>query len=189
MLTLLVVMVRISVSLFDVPQNALAPELAPDYDRRTVLASFRFCFFVLGLAGMLYLLNAVFLHKYGMLSHTAYGEFGTFGAVTIFVIMMISSLGTQSRVRYLHRPPKRSVTLAQTFREIITTIGNPSLLALLASGVLGGAAERHADRSRLLFLSAPLGPGAEPAGAPAAGRVPGLGHRLAHRPDTVAATG
>ena len=139
MLTL-VVAVRISVSIFDVPQAALAPELAPDYDRRTVLASFRFCFYVLGLATMLYLLNAVFLHKYGMLSHTAYGQFGAVGAVTIFVMMMVSGLGTQSRVRYLHTPPKRKVTLVQTFREIAATIGNPSLLAILASGVLGGAA-------------------------------------------------
>jgi Na+/melibiose symporter-like transporter len=136
----LVVAVRISVSLFDVPQNALAPELAPDYDKRTVLASFRFCFFVFGSAGMLYALNAVFLHKYGMLSRTAYAQFGLVGAIIIFTIMMISALGTQNRVRYLHRPPRRRVTLAQTLREIVTTIGNPSLLALLASGVLGGAA-------------------------------------------------
>jgi len=105
-----------------------------------VLASFRFCFFVFGSAGMLYLLNAVFLRKYGMLSHTAYGQFGAVGAVTIFVLMMVSGLGTQSRVRYLHSPPKRKVTLAQTFREIGATLGNPSLLAILASGVLGGAA-------------------------------------------------
>jgi Na+/melibiose symporter-like transporter len=136
----LVVAVRISVSMFDVPQNALAPELAPDYDKRTVLASFRFCFFVFGSAGMLYLLNAVFLKKYGMLSHTAYAQFGLVGAIIIFVLMMISGLGTQDRVRYLHVPPARRVTLNQTFKEIVGTIGNPSLLALLASGVLGGAA-------------------------------------------------
>jgi Na+/melibiose symporter-like transporter len=139
MLTL-VVAVRIAVSMFDVPQNALAPELAPDYDKRTVLASFRFCFFVFGSAGMLYLLNAVFLHRYGMLSKTAYEQFGLFGAIIIFGFMMISAIGTQDRVRYLHKPPKRQVTIGQTFQEIAGTLGNPSLLALLASGVLGGAA-------------------------------------------------
>jgi glycoside/pentoside/hexuronide:cation symporter, GPH family len=142
---LLLVSVRISVSLFDVPNNALAPELAPDYDQRTVLSSFRFFFFVFGLAAMSYLLNGVFLrkdaaHPLGLLNRDGYAQFGMVGAVVILVTILASSIGTHDRVRHLHRPPRRDVTLAQTLREVATTLGNPSLVALLASGVLGGAA-------------------------------------------------
>jgi len=43
--------VRISASLHDIPSNALTPELAPDYDQRTNLYSYRWAFVILGLAG------------------------------------------------------------------------------------------------------------------------------------------
>ncbi|MDR3510482.1 MAG: MFS transporter [Caulobacteraceae bacterium] len=142
---LLLVLVRISVSLFDVPNNALAPELAPDYDQRTVLSSFRFFFFVFGLASMSYLLNGVFLrkdatHPLGLLNREGYAQFGLVGALVILATILASSLGTHDRIPHLHRPPQRHVTLAQTFGEIIATLTNPSLVALLVAGVVGGAA-------------------------------------------------
>jgi GPH family glycoside/pentoside/hexuronide:cation symporter len=143
-LTILVA-VRITGSLFDVPNNALAPELASDYDQRTVLASYRFFFYVFGATGMLILLNGVFLrkdatHPLGLLNRAGYQAFGLAGAAVILAAILASSLGTQDRVRYLHRPPKRDVPLGQLLREIGATLANPSLIALLASGVLGGAA-------------------------------------------------
>jgi Na+/melibiose symporter-like transporter len=141
----LLVLVRISVSLFDVPNNALAPELAPDYDQRTVLSSFRFFFFVFALASMSFLLNGVFLrkdasHPLGLLNREGYAQFGLVGAVVILVVILASSLGTHDRIAHLHRPPRRQVTLAETLREIVATLTNPSLVVLLISGVLGGAA-------------------------------------------------
>lgn len=139
------VALRISGSLFDVPNNALMPELAPDYDQRTVLSSFRFFFFVFGAAGMSFMLNGVFLrkdasHPLGLLNRHGYEQFGALGAALMFIAILWSSLGTQSRVKHLHRPPARQVTLAQTLREVASTLANPSLIALLLSGVLGGAA-------------------------------------------------
>ncbi len=141
----LLVAVRISVSLFDVPNNALAPELAPDYDQRTVLSSIRFFFFVFGAAMMSYLLNGVFLrkdasHPLGLLNRVGYAQFGLVGALVILVAILASSLGTHERIPHLHRPPRREATLAQTWREIAATLSNPSLVVLLISGVVGGAA-------------------------------------------------
>jgi len=141
----LLVALRISGSLFDVPNNALMPELAPDYDQRTVLSSFRFFFYVAGAAGMSFMLNGVFLrkdasHPLGLLNRHGYEQFGALGAVLMFVAILWSSLGTQGRVKHLYRPPARQVTLAETLREVVATLANPSLIALLLSGVLGGAA-------------------------------------------------
>lgn len=141
----LLILVRISVSLFDVPNNALAPELAPDYDQRTVLSSFRYFFVVFGLAGMSFLLNGILLRKdaanpLGLLNRHGYEQFGAIGAVIIFATIMVSCLGTHDQIKHLHRPPHRQVTLAETWREIIVTLTNPSLVVLLISGVLGGAA-------------------------------------------------
>lgn len=141
----LLVSLRVAGSIFDVPNNALMPELEPDYDRRTVLASFRWFFFVFGAAGMSFMLNGVFLrkdatHPLGLLNLAGYEQFGTLGAVLIFVVILWSSVGTHDRIKYLHRPPIRQVSLAQTLRDVGATIANPSLIVLLASGVLGGAA-------------------------------------------------
>jgi Na+/melibiose symporter-like transporter len=141
----LLVALRVSVSLFDVPNNALMPELEPDYDRRTVLSSFRWFFFVFGAAGMSFMLNGVFLrkdaaHPLGLLNRTGYAQFGLLGAILIFVAILWSSLGTHGRIRLLHRPPTRHASLVQTLREVGATVANPSLVVLLISGVLGGAA-------------------------------------------------
>ena len=144
MLVLLIAM-RIAVSLFDVPNNALSPELAPDYDQRTVLASYRFFFFVFGSTAMSILLNGFFLrkdatHPLGLLNKVGYEQFGLAGAIVILITILASSLGTHDQIRYLHRPPKREVSTSQALSEVFATLSNPSLLVLLASGVLGGAA-------------------------------------------------
>ena len=141
----LLIGVRISGSLYEIPSNALAPELAPDYDQRTVLASFRFFFFVVGAAVLSVLLNAVFLrkdasHPLGLLNREGYAQFAIVGAAVMFTAVIISCLGTQSRIAHLHSPPQRSVTLATTWREIKATLTNPSLVVLLTSGLFGGVA-------------------------------------------------
>ena len=141
----LLIAVRVSVSLYDIPSNSLAPELAPDYDARTVLSSYRFFFFVLGLAVMSYLLNGVFLrkdatHPLGLLNRQGYEAFGLTGGIIIFVTILWSFAGTRNRIAHLHMPPERRITLGVTFGEIITTLSNPSLLVLLISGLLGGVA-------------------------------------------------
>ena len=157
MLVLLVAL-RISVSLFDVPNNALMPELAPDYDQRTVLSSFRWFFLVFGAAGMSFMLNGVFLrkdatHPLGLLNRHGYEQFGLLGSIMIFIAIMWSSLGTHDRISHLHRPPVRQVTLGQTLREIGATVANPSLVVLLISGVLGGAAGGMLDGLSYYFYT------------------------------------
>jgi len=141
----LLIAVRISGSLYEIPSNALMPELAPDYDQRTVLSSFRFFFFVVGAAVLSVLLNNVFLrkdaaHPLGLLNRDGYAQFAVVGALVAFSAMIVSCIGTQNRIAHLHAPPRRSVTLAMTWREIRATLGNPSLLVLLASGLFGGVA-------------------------------------------------
>jgi hypothetical protein len=188
----LLVALRIAVSIFDVPNNALMPELEPDYDRRTVLSSFRWFFFIFGAAGMSFLLNGVFLrkdasHPLGLLNLTGYEQFGTLGAVLIFIAIMWSSLGTHERIKHLHRPPTRKATLAQTLSEIGTTVTNPSLVVLLISGVLGGAAGRMQTGLDYYFYTHLLGPPADPAGHPPDGGLAWLDHRGVRRPAAVQA--
>ena len=140
----LLVAVRVSGSLYDITSNALVPELAPGYDERTGLLSFRWFFLIIGLAGMSVLLNAYFLahdasHQ-GLLARNGYARFGAFGAVVVFLAAMVSALSTHHRIKYLHAPPVRRVTLVETVKEMAATMTNPTLLILLLCGLLGGAA-------------------------------------------------
>ena len=59
----LMLAVRLSLSLYEVPSNALAPELAPDYDQRTSLFAWRWFFLILATAAMEFILYYVFLAK------------------------------------------------------------------------------------------------------------------------------
>ena len=141
----LLVGIRVSGSLYEIPSNALVPELAPDYDKRTGLISYRWFFLVMAIAGMQVLLNGVLLrkdaaHPLGMLNPAGYTAFGLIGAVVIFIGAIGSALGTHSRIRYLHAPPVRKVTFGLTLREMIQALTNPYLVVVIVSSVLGGAA-------------------------------------------------
>ena len=144
MLTLLVA-VRLSESLYEIPSQALVPELAPDYDERTSILSFRWFFLVIGLAGSAFLLNVVFLrkdaaHPLGMLAADGYARFGAVAAVVLLVTGAASALGTHNRIRYLHIPPRRQVTATATVHEMTTALFNPALVILMLCGLFGGVA-------------------------------------------------
>ncbi|HLZ75401.1 MFS transporter [Phenylobacterium sp.] len=136
--------VRLSLSLYEVPSNALAPELAPDYDQRTSLFAWRWFFLVFATAAMEFILYDVFLAKgpanpTGVMNRARYAEFGTLGAAVMIVCILVSSAATHNRIPYLHQPPKRQVTFAVTTKEIFGAVLNPALLSVIIANILGGA--------------------------------------------------
>jgi Na+/melibiose symporter-like transporter len=135
--------VRVSIAAYEIPSIALAPELAPDYDRRTSLLAYRWFFAIATIAVAQFILLDVYLRKdaanpLGMLNRDRYAEFGAVAAVVIFVSIIASTLATHRRIPYLHRPPARPGSLAQMVREIGSVFTNPSLLVLIGSSTLGG---------------------------------------------------
>ncbi len=136
--------VRLSLSLYEVPSNALAPELAPDYDQRTSLFAWRWFFLVFATAAMEFILYDVFLRQdaanpTGVMNRERYAAFGTLGAGIMIVCILVSSAATHNRIRYLHQPPKRDVTFAGTLKEIFGAVLNPALLSVIFANILGGA--------------------------------------------------
>jgi len=138
MLTLLVA-VRMSNSVHDIPSNALVPELAPDYDKRTTLISYRWFFLMFGLVGASVLLNAVFLGK-SLLNGQGYARFGTVAALLIFLAASTSAFSTQRRIKYLHLPPREGFAPAKFFRELSQALTHPALIVLMLCAVFGGIA-------------------------------------------------
>ena len=139
----LLIAVRMGNSVTDIPANALLPELAPDYDERTTLASFRWFFLMFGLVGASVMLNAYFLrtdahHKTGLLYAVGYARFGAVFAVLLFLSAAGSALSTQKRALALHVEPQAKVPLGESLSEIVRTIAHPALIIVMLCGVFGG---------------------------------------------------
>jgi glycoside/pentoside/hexuronide:cation symporter, GPH family len=141
----MLVVLRVAGGLYQIPSDALAPELAPDYHERTSLLSWRWFFGLFGLVIITVLLNGVFLrrdaaHPLGQNDPAGYANFGIVAAIIVFVSILVSAAATQRYIPYLKPAPERRQSTAQSAREILQILSNPSLLALLASGVVGGVA-------------------------------------------------
>jgi glycoside/pentoside/hexuronide:cation symporter, GPH family len=139
-MVVVLIIVRFFNAMYEIPSSALAPELAPGYDDRTSLQSYRFVFTVAGAGSMIALLNGVFLrhdatHTLGILNGDGYSQWGTIGAVTIFVSIVVSSLATHRFIPRLSAPVPTKASPAQVFRDIRSTLSNRSLLALVISGL------------------------------------------------------
>lgn len=135
--------VRVSIAANEIPSTALAPELAPDYDKRTSILAFRWFFAIVAIAVSQFILLSVYLRKdaanpLGMMNRDRYAEFGTVAAVVIFVSIVVSTLATHRRIPYLHRPVARQGSFGQMLREITSVFSNPALLVLVGANILGG---------------------------------------------------
>jgi GPH family glycoside/pentoside/hexuronide:cation symporter len=146
-----VVSIRLFDTFFEVPAAAMAPELTDDYDQRTSLVSFRYFFTVVGGLALSLVAYRVFLaetpaNPEGMFSREAYGSYAFVAAAVIAASILISTVGTHSRIPWLRKPPARKMTIKGSVREIIETLSNGSLwvstaagmFAAIANGVIGG---------------------------------------------------
>lgn len=147
----MVLIMRLSTSFFDVPNGALVPELAPDYDDRTSIMSYRFFFGTLGRVIATFIILGIFLkdtpeYPHGQLNPAGYGPMAIAIASFMAVMAIICALGTHSRIPRLHVPPVRKVDLKETTREVFSTLKNwnfgvavtASLIFGISTGLTGG---------------------------------------------------
>lgn len=142
---LMLLFARVAISFYEIPSAALAPELAPEYDDRTKLFAWRFLFLILGGAVVNGVLYQVFLRQdaanpLGVLNQSRYAEFGIFASIVVFAAILISTAATHSRIRHLHIPPARKITMRETFAEVKATFSHRPLLILMVTGLMIGMA-------------------------------------------------
>jgi len=138
MLTLM----RLGISLFEIPSNALTPELAPDYHERTSLFAYRFFFGSIGGIVMNIVLFRIYLSPTagGMLNRDGYAHYGVAVAIAMAVPIFLSAAGTHRAIPRLSRPPERRSTFRATAGEVFTVLSNPSLLVVMLAGLISGIA-------------------------------------------------
>lgn len=135
--------VRIAVSFYEIPSLALAPELAPAYDERTALIAWRYLFIYGGAAAMSAILYQVFLREdaanpLGVLNRERYAEFGLFAAAVMFFVIIVATLSTHGRIRHLHVPPVRKVTIRETAGEMLFIVRQRPMQFLMGTTLLNG---------------------------------------------------
>ena len=134
--------VRTFITFYEIPSSALAPELTSSYDERTSIASFRFFFGYLGGIVMAFTTLYVFLaptaeYPVGQLNPDGYWKFAFYGALTMFIFIIVSALGTLHRVKYFTPPPKEPWPgMLGTLLQMKQTFSHRGFLALLVFGLL-----------------------------------------------------
>ncbi len=132
--------VRLFDTFFELPHNALAPELAKDYHERTKLLSLRAMFGVAGGLGMTLMAYQVFLKEHadgagGVLAREGYLSYSIAAALLIFTTILISTRGTQDQVPYLRAAPARKITFAAMLREVAATLNNRAFVVATLAGM------------------------------------------------------
>mgnify|MGYP005823974471 FL=1 len=132
--------VRLFDTFFELPSSALAPELTRDYNERTSLVSMRAFFTVVGGLGMTVAAYQYFLAENpdgsgGILARDGYLAYSAVSAVLIFVVILVATAGTHSRIPYLVQPPTRKITFKAMAREVAHTLNNRAFVIATLTGM------------------------------------------------------
>jgi Na+/melibiose symporter-like transporter len=143
---ILAILIRVLITLFEVPSSALSAELTGDYDERTSLFSYRYFFGWTGGTIMATIALAVFLVPTeaitnGLLNKQGYATYGIVASLLILISILVTALGTHSQIpNFKPAPPKVAMSLKRIFYEIYQTLADKSFLALFLAALFGAVA-------------------------------------------------
>lgn len=137
--------IRTFIAVFEIPSSALGAELTSEYHARTDLASWRAAFNWYGGLIMVMLTFQVFLtatpeQPVAQLNRGGYELYGLVASVVMFVVILISAIGTHRRIPYLRQPPIERIGITRGLREMFEAMLNKALLPMLGAGVFNAMA-------------------------------------------------
>lgn len=135
------ILVRFSISLYEIPSTALLAEFTSDYDERTKLVAARYFFGVCGGIAMTVVTFGYFLRPtpaqpVGHLNASGYVTYAWVAAAIMMLSVLISSLGTQKEV--LKRPPPPPVVkvpIGRMLREMLGVLVHPAYISILLASL------------------------------------------------------
>jgi Na+/melibiose symporter-like transporter len=136
-LTGFAIAVRIAMSVYLIPHNALGAELSADYHERTSIGSWRISMglmagFATLLTGYGYFFKDASKQDVGLRNIAAYPHFAALFAAIATAAVLWSALGTHSRIRHLVQPtnaPER-FSYKRLYLELTESLRSPSFRAL-----------------------------------------------------------
>lgn len=134
--------VRFFTSLYEVPANALIPEIAPDYDKRTGFFSVLFFGGVAGLVLASMLAFQIFLSDRagGVHNPAGYGRFGLWCGLLISLAFLFATLGTHRQIPYLTHPAEGAggTRMRQALSQVAAAFTNRNFLAIMMASLFSG---------------------------------------------------
>ena len=142
LLTLMIIM-RLSMTFYEVPRGALQPELTKDYDQRNQISGISMAFGWIGGAGMasiayyfFFVETPDFQGSRAFLRPEAFQILAFWGGLTLFLSAVISNIGLHKHIPNLHVPEARSINVAKFLKEGFETINNRSWIVLFFAGIV-----------------------------------------------------
>ena len=133
-LLVLMVIMRLSMTFYEVPRSALGPEFTKDYDQRNTLAGLSSAFGWFGGAVLSHYVMSAYLLEGSFSNAEGYKLLGLWGGIWLFIGTVVASLGTHHTIPSLYRPPIKSLGFRLVARQIRETLSNKNWLILFAAG-------------------------------------------------------
>ncbi len=145
-LTGIAMLVRISISCYEVPSLALLPELTKDYHERTVLMRYRFLF---GWGSGLLIMVAAYSFflipegdiESGLLNAAGYSRYALVGAIAMCIAVIVSAAGTHKRIIDGYNTETGHPGGAETFQQMIEVMKFRPFMLLLFAGLFAFASQ------------------------------------------------
>jgi len=153
-LTTFSILVRLSLTLYQVPSEALGPELTRDYDERTTITGIRSLFEFGGTVGLALVAWTLFFPNFtdGRNDPAAYGHIALTGAIVAFVAILVCSLGTHKLIPRL-RAPEGSFTRTRFTGDIKAALESRSYRVILCAMIFGAVAMGFDEAFRLYMTT------------------------------------
>jgi GPH family glycoside/pentoside/hexuronide:cation symporter len=145
-LVVLAILVRTTITLFEIPNSSMVAELTDDYDERTTMLSYRFFFgwwggLTMAVAAYFVFLKSTPQYPIGQLNLLGWRHYGTTATIVIFFAILISAIGTHPQIPHLKQPPPRlPFNAPRIAREMKETLSNHSFLVLFISAIFAAMA-------------------------------------------------
>ncbi|MBV59918.1 MAG: hypothetical protein CMH65_01300 [Nevskiales bacterium] len=139
------ILVRLSLTAYSVPSNAMLPEMTPHYDERTELVALRFLFgWLAGLGIATFGYFALFAMQPGggdgRLSAEAYARYGATSAVIATLGVLLCTWGTRRLIPELKQRMVERPLRMQTLRQDLRAVFANKAFRMLFAGALCSAA-------------------------------------------------
>jgi GPH family glycoside/pentoside/hexuronide:cation symporter len=136
--TALMLVLRISISLYDLPYLAIGAEISDDYLERSSIVGFRMIFSSIAAFACLGIaLGGFGAQSRALLERAHYAPFGWICGGLILAAGLVVSIGTLRQIPRLHRAhPRTGPALAQLAREVREVFHNGSFVALFVTALI-----------------------------------------------------
>ena len=134
-LLVLMILMRIAMTFYEVPRAALVPELSKDYDQRNNFSGVGMALGWLGGAGISFIHMEFFLGD-SYFNTSGYQLLAFWGGLGIFISTAFTAIGTHKHIPNLHVPPERSFHIPTFLKEAKETLSNKAWIVLFLSGCI-----------------------------------------------------